>query len=412
MSINGQDTENNTNGVYGKRNTIKKPMNIGRVKFLSLALFMIITLGIGFLGGWIGSRSQISNNGQGIQKQIISQQGNIIRNISKQVGQSVVSVNDTQSASTAENGLGFGFGGMQPSAQQVAGTGVIITSSGYIVTNRHVVPDGTTNVSITLSDGTVLKDVSVVGRTGPNDTLDIAVLKVNNLKGHTLVPAKLGNSNLVQVGDEVVAIGNALGQFQNTVTSGIISGFGRSIQASDSSGSSSENLDGLFQTDAAINEGNSGGPLVDLNGEVIGINVATAASANSIGFSIPSNDINGIVKNIESSGKFERPYLGVVYAPIDSTTQSKYKLSIDHGAYILPYSVTGQAGIVDGSPASVAGLKEGDVITQVNGSPITTNNTLTSLVDFYSVGTRIQLTVLRDGKTINLPITVGAKPLK
>ena len=287
MSINGQDTENNTNGVYGKRNTIKKPMNIGRVKFLSLALFMIVTLGIGFLGGWIGSRSQISNNGQGIQKQIISQQGNIIRNISKQVGQSVVSVNDTQSASTAENGLGFGFGGMQPSAQQVAGTGVIITSSGYIVTNRHVVPDGTTNVSITLSDGTVLKDVSVVGRTGPNDTLDIAVLKVNNLKGHTLVPAKLGDSNLVQVGDEVVAIGNALGQFQNTVTSGIISGFGRSIQASDSSGSSSENLDGLFQTDAAINEGNSGGPLVDLNGEVIGINVATAASANSIGFSIP-----------------------------------------------------------------------------------------------------------------------------
>ena len=130
MSINGQDTENNTNGVYGKRNTIKKPMNIGRVKFLSLALFMIVTLGIGFLGGWIGSRSQISNNGQGIQKQIISQQGNIIRNISKQVGQSVVSVNDTQSASTAENGLGFGFGGMQPSAQQVAGTGVIITSSG------------------------------------------------------------------------------------------------------------------------------------------------------------------------------------------------------------------------------------------------------------------------------------------
>jgi serine protease Do len=229
--------------------------------------------------------------------------------------------------------------------------------------------------------------------------------------GQKLIPANLGNSNKVQVGDSVVAIGNALGQFQNTVTSGIISGFGRSIQASDGSGSSSENLDGLFQTDAAINEGNSGGPLVNLSGQVIGINVATAASAQNIGFSIPINNVSGIIKNIENTGKFERPYLGVIYAPIDASVKNKYNLSVDQGAYILPSSVTGQSGVVDGSPASKAGLQEGDIITEVNGSTINMNNTLTSLVDNYSVGTNITLKVIRNGKTISVPITVGAMPL-
>ncbi len=395
----------------GHRYENKNMFNMRKANFLSIVLFLIVTLGVGFLGGWLGSKSQNSNNSGQIQKEVVTQQGNVIRNIAQTVGQSVVSINDTQTSSNSgADSSFFGFS-TQPTTEQAAGTGVILTSSGYILTNRHVVPDGTSNVSVTLSNGTVLNDVSVVGRTNATDSLDIAVLKINNSNGQKLVPATLGDSNNVQVGDSVVAIGNALGQFQNTVTSGIISGYGRTIQASDSNGSSSENLDGLFQTDAAINEGNSGGPLVNFSGQVIGINVATASSAQNIGFSIPINDVAGIVKNVESTGKFQRPYLGVIYEPIDSTVKSKYNLSVDQGAYILPSSVTGQPGIVSGSPAASAGLQEGDIITEVNGQSINSNNTLTSLVDNYSVGTNITLTVIRNGKTISVPITVGAMPL-
>ena len=394
----------------GRRHENKSMLNMRRANLLSIILFFIITLGLGFLGGWFGSRSELSHNGTAIQKEIVSQQGDVIRNIAQTVGQSVVSINVTQSSSSSVNDSIFGFQ-TQPTTQRAAGTGIILTSSGYIVTNRHVVPSGATNVSVTLANGTVLDSVTVIGRTNSTDSLDIAILKINNTNGQKLVPANLGNSNKVQVGDSVVAIGNALGQFQNTVTSGIISGFGRSIQASDGSGLSSENLDGLFQTDAAINEGNSGGPLVNLSGQVIGINVATAASAQNIGFSIPINNVSGIIKNIENTGKFERPYLGVVYVPIDASVKNKYNLSVDQGAYILPSSVTGQSGVVDGSPAAKAGLQEGDIITEVNGSTINMNNTLTSLVDNYSVGTNVNLKVIRNGKTISVPITVGSMPL-
>ncbi|MEI7674791.1 MAG: trypsin-like peptidase domain-containing protein [bacterium] len=394
----------------GRRHENKSMLNMRRANLLSIILFFIITLGLGFLGGWLGSRSELSHNGTAIQKEVVSQQGDVIRNIAQTVGQSVVSINVTQSSSSSANDSIFGFQ-TQPTTQRAAGTGIILTSSGYIVTNRHVVPSGATNVSVTLANGKVLDNVTVIGRTNSTDSLDIAILKINNTNGQKLVPANLGNSNKVQVGDSVVAIGNALGQFQNTVTSGIISGFGRSIQASDGSGSSSENLDGLFQTDAAINEGNSGGPLVNLSGQVIGINVATAASAQNIGFSIPINNVSGIIKNIENTGKFERPYLGVVYVPINASVKNKYNLSVDQGAYILPSSVTGQSGVVDGSPAAKAGLQEGDIITEVNGSTINMNNTLTSLVDNYSVGTNVTLKVIRNGKNISVPITVGSMPL-
>ena len=403
------DLENN-NPTVGHRHENKSMLNMRKANLLSVVLFFIVTLGLGFLGGWFGSRSELSHNGTAIQKEVVSQQGDVIRNIAQTVGQSVVSINVTQSSASSATDSIFGFQS-QPTTQRAAGTGIILTSSGYIVTNRHVVPSGSTNVSVTLANGKVLDSVTVIGRTNSTDSLDIAILKINNTNGQKLIPANLGNSNKVQVGDSVVAIGNALGQFQNTVTSGIISGFGRSIQASDGSGSSSENLDGLFQTDAAINEGNSGGPLVNLSGQVIGINVATAASAQNIGFSIPINNVSGIIKNIENTGKFERPYLGVIYAPIDASVKNKYNLSVDQGAYILPSSVTGQSGVVDGSPAAKAGLQEGDIITEVNGSTINMNNTLTSLVDNYSVGTNITLKVIRNGKTISVPITVGAMPL-
>ncbi|HVV66641.1 MAG TPA: trypsin-like peptidase domain-containing protein, partial [Candidatus Saccharimonadales bacterium] len=268
-------------------------------------------------------------------------------------------------------------------------------------------------VSVTLSDGTELKNVSVVGRTSDSDTLDIAFLKINDAQGHKLPPAVLGDSSKVQVGDDVVAIGNALGQFQNTVTSGIISGYGRSVQAGDSgdsSGSSAENLVDLFQTDAAINEGNSGGPLVNLNGQVIGINTAIAGDAQNIGFAIPINDVQGLIDQVVKTGKFARPYLGVEYIPLTADVANEYNLSVQNGAFIAPSSDPNSPSVIPSSPAASAGLQTNDIITAVDGTKLDQTHSLTGLLDQHQPGDKVNLTVLRGGKTIHVTVTLGTAP--
>ena len=353
--------------------------SLRRKSIIAVVALLIACLGLGFLGGWLGSRT----NDNGItsvatQKEVVLSEGQLIANIAKQVSPSVVSVNVTGTTSSTDI-----FGYTQSQQEQSAGTGIILSSSGVIITNRHVVPVGTTSVSVTLSDGTTFNNVQVIGRTSENDSLDIAFLKIPNTNGRELVPAQLGDSGSMQVGDRVVAIGNALGQFQNTVTSGIISGYGRTVQASDQGDAtdSSENLEDLFQTDAAINEGNSGGPLVNADGQVIGINVAVASDAQGIGFSIPINDVKGLIKNVLATGKFEQPYLGVRYLSLTNDYAQQLGLKINRGAYIIPSSQdNGQAGVISGSPAANAGLKEGDVITAVGGTSIDAEHSLTSLL--------------------------------
>lgn len=368
---------------------------------------------VGFGAGWLGAR-QGSPNGVvsgnlSAQKQIVTSESQLTGSIAKSVGPSVVSVNVTSTTQGSGNGL-FGFGGL-PESQQSAGTGIIITAAGLIITNRHVVPAGTTSVSVTLSDGTILKDVSVLGRTSAGSSLDIAFLKINNADGKHLVPAQLGDSSKVQVGDAVVAIGNALGQFQNTVTSGIISGYGRSVQASSAgSGQDSENLEDLFQTDAAINEGNSGGPLVNLNGQVIGINTAIAGDAQNIGFAIPINDVIGLVDQVEHTGKLQQPYLGVYYIPLTDDVAQQYNLQVKRGAWIPPEGVVGQKPILVGGPAGKAGLKSGDIITKIDNTSIDQNNSLTSIIDKDQVGQTVTLTVVRSGRTMTIRVMLGAAP--
>jgi serine protease Do len=338
----------------------------------------------------------------------------LISQIAKLVGPSVVSVNVTVTADSPDIPPELEqFFGVMPSAptQSAAGTGFIINTEGVIITNRHVVPEGTDEVSITLSDGTELTDVSVIGRTSQSDSLDIAFLKINDAEGKKLVPAKIGDSSRVQVGDDVVAIGNALGRFQNTVTSGIISGFGRSVQASSDGGRSGadvESLDNLFQTDAAINQGNSGGPLVNLNGQIIGINTAVAGNAQNIGFAIPVNDIKGLITQVLKNGKVVRPFIGVRYIPLTADLAKQEKLSVMSGAYVLP-AVEGQASpVLAGSPAAKAGLKPGDVITRVAGKAINERNSLTSLLGAFQPGEKIELTVSRDGKNQKVNLTLGS----
>ena len=385
-----------------------------RVRADLAAGFLLLTLLVGFLGGLLGAHvgqdsssvtASLSNS-----QRIVTSQSQLIGQIAKTVGPSVVSVDVVGQSTSSSNFFDF-FGGSGGATQQEsAGTGIIISSSGLILTNRHVVPTGTTSVSVTLSDGTQLDNVQVVGRTSDTDSLDVAFLKITDAKGHKLTPAVLGDSSKVQVGDAVVAIGNALGQFQNTVTSGIISGYGRSVQAGDSSGSgTSENLDDLFQTDAAINEGNSGGPLTNMNGQVIGMNTAIASNSQNVGFAIPINDIAGLVKQVEQSGKFQRPYLGVRYIPLTADVAKQYGLSVDSGAFIAP-STDGSEVVVSGSPADTAGLKVNDIIIQADGQKIDSTHSLTSLIDQHVVGDSFKLQVIRDGKTIDITATLGAAP--
>lgn len=396
----------------------RKPFNFEqrlarRVRVLGIVFVLLVVVAAGFGGGWLGAAShdRTINNTSPIQSKqtVLSSESNIISNIAKTVGQSVVSVNVTSQTAPASGGFGFGLGG-GAQTQQDAGTGIIISADGLIITNRHVIPDGTTSVSVTLSDGTSYNNVQVVGRTGDQDTLDIAFLKITNLNGKTLVPATIGDSAQMQVGDQVVAIGNALGQFQNTVTSGIISGYGRSVQAGDSSGSTSENLSDLFQTDAAINEGNSGGPLVNLSGQVIGINTAIASDSQNIGFAIPINDVTGLIKSVEQTGKLEQPYLGIIYVPITSDVAQQYNLSVSNGAYIPTSSQIGEASIIAGGPADKAGLQEGDIITAIDGTAINENTSLTSILDQDKVGQTVTLNVIRGGKTLSIKATLGAAP--
>lgn len=390
-----------------------------KVTVLTVALAIILSIGFGFLGGYLASGTNASASGpvsSPAQQKVITSLSSLFSNIAQTVGQSVVSVDvttQTASPSASDNPFDslFGLGGGASSqTQQDAGTGIILNSSGLIITNRHVVPDGTTSVSVTLSDGTTFNNVKVLGRTASASSLDIAFLQIENLNGHKLVPATLGDSASVKVGDEVLAIGNALGQFQNTVTSGIISGHGRSVTAGDETGTSSENLSDLFQTDAAINPGNSGGPLVNMSGQVIGINTAVAGSAQNIGFAIPINDVKGLINSVESSGKLQQPYIGVYYVPLTKDYAYVYNLPVSQGAYIAPESQTGQPGIIPGGPAASAGLKEKDIITKVNGTSIDQNHSLVSLIDKYQPGNQVTLTVLRAGKTLQIKLTLGTVP--
>jgi serine protease Do len=309
---------------------------------------------------------------------------------------------DVRATATARNFFGYN----QSYETGGAGTGFILSEDGYIVTNRHVVSEDVTNVTVTLSDGTEIDNVEVVGRTNTSDPLDVAFVKIPDASKYKLKPVKIGDSEKVEVGDRVVAIGNALGQFQNTVTSGIISGFGRDIKASDGGGV--ETLQNLFQTDAAINSGNSGGPLVNAASEVIGINVATATAEN-ISFAIPINDVKSLIDTVLQEGKLERPYLGVRYVPLDEEVSKQLNLDVSEGAYI-PESTASRPSIIANSPAEKAGLKEKDIITEIEGVKLDSKNTLISILGKKRVGNSVSIKIIRDGNEQTVTATLEAAP--
>ena len=290
------------------------------------------------------------------------------------------------------------FGGSYDS--EAAGTGIIVSSDGYVLTNKHVI-DGATKISVVLDDGTTFEGVEIVEVDPLND---VAFLKINDVSD--LQAVTLGDSKTINVGQQVIAIGNALGQYQNTVTSGIISGTGRSLTATDSTGSMSEQLSDMIQTDAAINSGNSGGPLVNAAGEVIGINTATSYSAENMGFAIPISSVKGMLAQLIEKGEASRAYVGVYGIEITPELAKKYGLPVNSGAYL--YNSAMYSAVIADGPAAKAGLKDKDIITAVNGVKIGEAGSLSSLIGEYKPGDTVQLTVVREGNEIAVNVTLGA----
>ncbi len=279
-----------------------------------------------------------------------------------------------------------------------AGSGFIVNSDGLIVTNKHVVDIDKADFTVITSNGK--KYPAKVLAKDPNH--DLAVLKIS---GSNLPTLKLGNSDELQIGQSVIAIGNTLGEFSNTVSRGVVSGLSRSIIAS--SQNSSEKLEQLIQTDAAINPGNSGGPLLNLRGEVIGINTAIAQGAQNVGFAIPINQIKKAVNDTIQLGRIVYPFLGVRYTVITPELKDEKKLSVDYG--VLVASSPNNPAVVAGSPADKAGLKEGDIILEVNGKKLNADNDLAKIIQSLSVGSKINLKILRDGEIKVVTATLEEK---
>src|SRR3989344_6671540 len=245
-----------------------------------------------------------------------------------------------------------------PNIQQVGGgTGFVISEDGLISTNKHVVSDAEATYTVISNDGKQY-DAKVLSRDPVND---IALVKIDAKNLPTL---NLGDSSDLEIGQKVIAIGNSLGQYQNTVTTGVVSGIGRTIVASGAGGS--EQLEGVIQTDAAINPGNSGGPLLDIGGSVIGINTAMDAQGQLVGFAIPVNDLKKDLESFRKFGKIVKPFLGVRYVLITPTIKQENNLKFDYGALIVPGGKN-QPAVVAGSAADKAGIKDGDIILEING---------------------------------------------
>lgn len=268
------------------------------------------------------------------------------------------------------------------------GSGFIVSSDGLIITNRHVVSDRDAHYTVLTNDGRRY-DARILAI---DPAYDLAVIKI---EASNLTTAVLGDSDTVKLGQTAIAIGNALGEFQNTVSVGVISGVGRSIRASD--GRQQIYIEDAFQTDAAINQGNSGGPLLNLKGEVIGINTAVAIGAENIGFAIPINKLRGTIESFKATGRLIIPFLGV-----------RHELT-EEGARLV--SGQNEPAVASGSPADKAGLREGDIILDINGHRIDRNNSLVSIVRRFNVGDVVNVRVKRGDNVFILRVTLVERPL-
>lgn len=387
-SIDDEKAEESTESKKEKKSQIKT----GKNRFATFASLVAVALsGTALYYAYNRPTTSIFHSSNSASNNAATFAEGSISEIANSVSKSVVSI-ITNTSTT-----GSFFTGQ---VSQAAGTGFILSSDGYIATNKHVVANAT-KIGVILDDGSTYEDVELIGTDPIND---FAIIKIKDIKD--LTPIKIGDSKTTNIGQQVVAIGNALGTYQNSVTSGIISGKGRSLTASDSSRTTYETLSDMIQTDAAINGGNSGGPLVNAAGEVIGINTAYASQGNNVGFAIPINSVKGIMAGVLKDGKFERAVLGVRYQTITPLIAKEKKLDVTAGAYVK--GSNNASAVIKGSAGDKAGIKDGDIITAVNGTKIGTAGSLGSLIGEYAVGDTVKLEVYRDKKYVQLDVKLEA----
>jgi len=322
----------------------------------------------------------------------------------KKIMPSVVSVIYTKDVEVIDPfGFGYPFGsGNSVQQQQGGGTGFIITADGLIATNKHVIDVEGAKYTVITQDGKKY-DAQVMAKDRAND---FAILKID---AKNLPVVEFGDSDELEIGQRVIAIGNALGEFQNSVTVGVLSGTERSLIASDAYGRNAETLEGLLQTDAAINEGNSGGPLLNIKGQVVGINTATAAKGQSegIGFAIPIATLKSAIDSIKKTGKIIRPYIGVRYVAVDQKIAAIKGIDATSGVIVMGDDSAGLPAIVPNSPAEKAGIKQGDVILKINNDELGEGKSLSRFLNQYSPGDEVTLSIIRDGKEISVKVTLG-----
>lgn len=387
-----EDTESESEEKSTSKTEKKPKVKTGKNRFATFASLVAVALsGTALYYTYNRPTTSIFHSNNSVSNNAATFAEGSISEIANSVSKSVVSI-ITNTSTT-----GSFFTGQ---VSQAAGTGFIISSDGYIATNKHVVANAT-KIGVILDDGSTYEDVELIGTDPIND---FAIIKIKDVKD--LTPIKIGDSKTTNIGQQVVAIGNALGTYQNSVTSGIISGKGRSLTASDSSRTTYETLSDMIQTDAAINGGNSGGPLVNAAGEVIGINTAYASQGNNVGFAIPINSVKGIMAGVLKDGKFERAVLGVRYQTITPLIAKEKKLDVTAGAYVK--GSNNASAVIKGSAGDKAGIKDGDIITAVNGTKIGTAGSLGSLIGEYAVGDTVKLEVYRDKKYIELQVKLEA----
>jgi len=384
----------------GKEQNLEKP----KKGAWFVVLFLILSLVMGSIGA-VGTLYVFSSNSNlrdklGLKnldinttktEKLVLEESSAITDAVKKVSPAVVSITSKQNVQD--------FFGRVFQEETGGGTGFIITSDGLIATNKHVVSDEGAEYTVFTADGKEYK-----AKVQALDSLnDFAVIKI---EATGLPVVDLGNSDDLAVGQWAIAIGNALGEFQNTVTVGVISATNRKVTAS--GGGQSEQLEGLIQTDAAVNPGNSGGPLTNLKGQVIGINTAVAGGAESIGFAIPINVVKKAIDSIKKTGKIERPMIGVRYVQITKEIAKANNLPVDHGAWVLKGNNISDVAVVPGSPADKAGIVENDIIVKINNEEITEEKSLSSILQHYNVGDEVELTISRKGSDIKVKLKLEA----
>jgi serine protease Do len=418
--------------VFGNR-------DFARVFFTSLlSIFIILLIGIGIIWHYRANvfgyfakeylrEIQNGNNSEGasaaekiIEKQSIFSQDSFVIDTVKKTNPAVVSIIISQEVPKYEvytdpnqqNPFGDLFPGFSFNIPQYrqngtekkdvgGGSGFFVSSDGLIVTNKHVVDQKNAEYTVFTNDGK--KHIAKVVARDP--VLDIALIKI---EGSSFPFLSLGNSDSLEVGQSVIAIGNALGEYRNTVSVGVVSGLARSITAGDMSSGNSEVLDHVIQTDAAINPGNSGGPLLNLAGEVIGVNVAIAEGSQNVGFALPINSVKGAIESVKQTGKIIRPYLGVRYVAIDAAMKDKNNLTVDYGVLVKAGATASDLAVIPGSPADKAGIVENDIILEIDGIKLDDKNNPASIIREKTVGQVINLKILHKGTEKIVPVTLEA----